>query len=67
MRKHITTERQYTAFCDDGHDFFSFEYYSTHRAGSKANEEDARDYYRRKHGTRYYTIKNVSYNKEPIL
>lgn len=60
-------ERQYTACCDDGHDYFSFEYYSNHKANSKANEEDARNYYKNQHGNRNYKILNVNYNKEPIL
>ena len=33
--------RKYMATYDTGHDYGSFEFYSNHRAGSKANLEDA--------------------------
>ena len=55
--------RQYIAFCDDGHDFFEFEFWSYHRAGSKKNLEDAREQYARGHKNRKYTIKSVILNK----
>lgn len=34
-------EKLYIAFYDDGHDQGDFEFYSEHRAGSKANKHDA--------------------------
>ena len=37
----MKSERKYLASCDDGHDYFQFEFYSEHRANSKANKEDA--------------------------
>ena len=43
-------ERLYTAFYDDGHDYGSFEFYSSHRANSKANLEDAKRVFRQRHG-----------------
>lgn len=33
--------RRYLAMYDDGHDYGSFTFESVHRAGSKANKEDA--------------------------
>ena len=48
--------RNYLARCDDGHDYFEFEFCSDHRANSKANLEDAKNYYRRHHGKRKFTI-----------
>ena len=42
--------RTYIAFWDDGHDRGEFEFCSEHRANSKANLEDAQNYYRRKYG-----------------
>lgn len=35
-------ERRYVAIYDTGHDWGTFKFYSTHRAESKANYEDAR-------------------------
>ena len=35
-------ERKYIAYYDDGHDYDDFEFYSSHRAGSKANLGDAK-------------------------
>ena len=43
-------ERLYRASWDDGHDYGEFEFYSTHRAGSKANLEDAYREYRLSYG-----------------
>ena len=42
--------RKYIAMFDNGHDYFTVEYYSSHRAGSKANAEDAKDAMHRKLG-----------------
>lgn len=36
--------RYYIAMYDDGHDYGSFTFSSEHRAGSKANMEDARNH-----------------------
>ena len=33
--------RRYLAMYDDGHDYGSFTFESAHRAGSRANKEDA--------------------------
>ena len=35
--------RKYIAFYDDGHDYGEFEFYSSNRANSKANKEDAKN------------------------
>ena len=45
-------EREYIAYTDDGHDFGEFLFDSEHRAGSKANKEDARQEAIRKYGYR---------------
>lgn len=42
--------RHYMANADTGRDYIEFEFTSEHRAGSKANHEDAKNYFRRKHG-----------------
>ena len=42
--------RKYLANYDDGHDYGSFEFYSSHRAGSKANIEDAKSSARNQFG-----------------
>ena len=42
--------RKYTAYWDDGHDRGEFEFYSDHRANSKANLDDAQREYRSRHG-----------------
>ena len=42
--------RKYIVYYDDGHDFGDTTFYSTHRAGSKANERDALAELRRKYG-----------------
>lgn len=60
-------DRQYTAYCDNGHEYFDFEFYSEHRANSKANIEDAKRHYKRKHGNGYIKVIRTAYNKEPIL
>ncbi len=54
--------RKYLANTDDGHDYSSFEFYSEHRATSKANLEDAKAEARRKYGRRaqYMTITSVT-------
>ena len=52
-------ERLYIAFWDDGHDCGEFEFYSTHRANSKANIDDAYSEYLGRYGRsmyRYITI-----------
>jgi len=43
-------KRKYEAYADNGRDYFTFEFYSEHRAGSKANIEDAQKEYKKKHG-----------------
>ena len=43
-------ERLYRAEADNGHELFAFNFYSNHRAGSKANFEDAKNEYKRLHG-----------------
>lgn len=43
-------ERLYTAYYDDGHDWGTFEFYSSHRANSKANIEDAKRTARNRYG-----------------
>lgn len=48
-------ERLYVAYWDDGHDFGSFDFYSTHRANSKMNRKDAMRTYRKKFG-RWHVI-----------
>lgn len=53
-------ERNYLCSCDDGHDYFSFEFKSNHRAGSKANEEDAKKYYRKHYGRRNFKIVSIA-------
>lgn len=42
--------RLYQACWDDGHDYGCFEFYSDHRANSKANIEDAKTECARKYG-----------------
>lgn len=44
--------RNYIAWADTGRDFIDFEFSSEHRSGSKANFQDAKDTYKRKHGYR---------------
>lgn len=54
-------ERLYRGFWDDGHDTGEFEFYSKHRAGSKANLEDAYNSYKKHYGySRYKAIKITS-------
>ncbi len=55
-------KRKYLASTDNGHDYSSFEFYSEHRAGSKANLEDAKAEMRRKFGrsAAYTRITNIS-------
>ena len=56
--------RNYMAYCDDGHDFFEIHYTSEHRAGSKANEVDARREYLRKHSKKHFRIVHVQKEEE---
>lgn len=58
-------KRQYTALADTGRDYISFEFYSEHRANSKANIEDAQNYYKRNHGHKVNVMETI-YNKEEI-
>ena len=61
-------EKQYTASADTGRDYVKFEFWSEHRANSKANFEDAIKHYKKKHGNNSdIKILNTSYNKEPIV
>lgn len=50
--------RRYLAGADTGRDFITFEFISDHRANSKANKEDAREFFKRKHG-HYVKILNT--------
>ena len=50
LKGEIDMERKYEAYADNGRDFITFDFYSTHRANSKANIEDAKREYRLKHG-----------------
>lgn len=61
-------KRQYTAYADNGRDYVTFEFESTHRANSKCNLLDARIQYKKKHGYRnnIHVYKTV-YNKVPVL
>ena len=45
-------EKVYTAYYDDGHDYGTFEFYSKHRANSKANIKDAKLTATRRYGAR---------------
>ena len=58
--------RRYMASCDDGHDYFTFEYESEYRNNSKGNLEDARNQYRRKHGNRQFKITSTRLMKEGV-
>ena len=42
--------KKYIVFYDDGHDFGDTTFWSSHRAGSKANERDALEELRSKYG-----------------
>lgn len=42
ITKELLNMRKYEIYADNGHDGLTIEYYSTHRAGSNANLEDAR-------------------------
>lgn len=57
-------KRKYLAVCDDGHDYFDFEYYSESRKGSKQNELDAKEFYKRHHGKRNFSIIKIERVKE---
>lgn len=50
-------ERLYRAFYDNGHDYGEFEFYSSHRAGSKANFEDAKNTMMKNYS--YYDVKSM--------
>lgn len=53
--------RKYLATFDNGHDYFEVEFESEHRAGSKANAEDARWAMKQKYGWgRKGTLQSVS-------
>lgn len=45
-------KRKYIANLDDGHDYSSIEFYSDHRAGSRANKLDCQMEITRKYGFR---------------
>ena len=45
-------KRRYVAWADNGDNFFEFEFFSEHRANSKANYEDAIRQWKSKHGRR---------------
>lgn len=51
--------KRYEIYADNGHDGFTFEYYSNHRAGSNANLEDARKELAKRYGwwAKSYTLK----------
>ena len=44
--------RKYIAFYDDGHDFGEIVFFSTHRANSKANIQDAKNEISKRYGNR---------------
>ena len=44
--------KKYLAYYDNGHDYGEFEFYSTHRAGSKGNLEDAKEEAESRYGKR---------------
>ena len=46
----MAKRRQYTAQADTGRDYIECQFWSEHRAGSRANFDDARAEYRRRHG-----------------
>ena len=52
-------EREYIAFCDDGHDYSEFTFYSFHRAGSKANLADAKRTQERRYGYKFATRNKI--------
>jgi hypothetical protein len=55
--------RKYLATFDNGHDYCSVEFESDYRAGSKMNEEDAKNELWRKLGgktAKYFRLTNVS-------
>lgn len=60
MKKNFSKNRLYIAYCDDGRSYFEFYFYSAHRAGSKANADDAREHYASRHGQRNFKILSVS-------
>lgn len=43
-------ERDYVAFCDNGHDYFHFYFTSEYKAGSRENKYDCMRQMRRKCG-----------------
>ena len=49
-RRSKKMKRMYTATWDDGHDYGEFDYYSEHRAKSKANMQDAYETMWKKYG-----------------
>ena len=65
------TMREYIASAYDGHDYIFFFFCSNHRAGSKANNQDALTAYKKAHGrNRSIKIVNITRqqsNGEPVL
>lgn len=49
-------EKQYEAYADTGRDYIYFTFYSSHRANSKANKEDAEKSFYRKTGRKVKII-----------
>ena len=59
--------RIYVVFWDDGHDHGELEFFSSHRANSKANMEDAKAEMARKYGCkRAYNMKIISTERRPL-
>lgn len=54
-------ERKYRAFYDDGHDSSDVEFYSCHRANSKANIQDAKSEIRKRYGSGRAERVRISY------
>lgn len=46
----MATLREYHARMDNGHEYFDFEFISSHRANSKQNKKDCMLQYRKLHG-----------------
>ena len=57
-------KRTYIAIIDTGRDYVYFVFYSEHRANSKANIEDAKNAYKRKHGRKPYRVSYTSLAKD---
>ena len=57
--------RHYTAFCDDGYNYFEFDFNSQYKAKSKANKNEALATYRQKYGySRKFEILYTALNKD---